>query len=136
MKRLSLFTLLAVLLAGCSSAPRLTLSQIQPNRVFALTKEAVFETVRFCAIKQEIRIQSQEFESGRIIGYRTYTYRDSPDPKVIIMKLKITPIDPLHTEVQASFTFSRMADALTREEENLLADEYLTLFDYLERKAK
>jgi hypothetical protein len=135
MKKSFLLLLIAVVLGGCSSAPRLTLSQIQPNRVFALSKETVFETIRFCAIKQEIRIQSQEFESGRVIGYRTYTYRDLPEPKMIIMKLKITPIDPAHTEVQASFTFSKMADALTREEENMLVDEYVTLFDYLERKA-
>jgi hypothetical protein len=136
MKRIFFFALATVLLAGCSSAPRLTLSQIQPNRVFALTKETAFETIRFCAIKQEIRIQSLEFESGRIIGYRTYSYRDQPDPKVIIMKLKVSSIDPGHTEVQASFTFSKFADALTKEEENMLVDEYVTLFDYLERKAQ
>ena len=135
MKRIVLLALAVVLVCGCSSSPSLNLSQVQPRRIFALTKEAVFDAVRFYAMKQDFNIQSQELERGRILGYRTFVYRESPDPKVVIMNLKVTLIDRTHTEVLASFTFSKMNDALTREEENILVDEYGTLFNYLESKA-
>jgi len=126
---------LSLFLACCASSPRLTLQQIQPVRVFQLTKAEVFETVRFFAIKEGFSLDSFEQETGRIIGHRTNPATASGETsKMIIIHLKVIPADSGYSEVTSKFAFSSLGDSLTREEEETLADLYSHLYDYLERK--
>jgi hypothetical protein len=131
------FLFLAFLLSGCSSGPRMTLQQIQQKRVFHLTRGQVFETVRFFCVKEAFRIDSFDEESGRIIGHRTYQSGPSSDiGKMVIMNLRVIPVEPEISEVTSRFSFSSVNDALSREEEEILLVCYTTLYDHLEQKAK
>ncbi len=126
-----------VLLSGCSSGPSLTLQDIQPKRVFHLTRAEVFEVVRLFGLKEGFRLDSMEEETGRIVGHCTLQASPGvPVNKMIIMNLRVYPVDSERSEVNARFTFSSLGDALTREEENILVDYYQNLYGVLERNAQ
>ncbi len=138
MKTIVTSCLLSVLLlSGCSQGPSLTLKDIQPKRVFHLTRPEVFEVVRLFGLKEGFRIDSMEEETGRVIGHCTLqASAGAAASKVIIMNLRVFPVDSERSEVNARFTFSSLGDALTREEENILVDHYQNLFGVLERNAQ
>ena len=129
--------LTAILLTGCASGPGLSIKDIQPKRVFRLTRTEVFDAVRLFGIREGIRLASMDEESGRIIGHCTLQGRtNAVEGKMIIMNLRVYPVDSSHSEVNARFTFSSLTDALTREEESMLVDYYQNLYSFLERKAE
>jgi hypothetical protein len=138
MKNNLAFILLPILIiCGCSSGPTLRLQDIQPKRVFPMTRSEAFETVRAFAIREGFRLDSKEEETGRIVGHATLQAKPSVEEgKVVIMHLRIHEVDPEHTEVNPRFTFSSVGDALTREEENILVDFYLNLYGCLEEKSR
>jgi hypothetical protein len=126
-----------LLLAGCSTGPRIALQQIQQKRVFKLPRSEVFETVRFFSVKEGFRLDSFEEESGRIIGHRTQQAAHTNDAgKMIIMNLRVLQVDAENSEVTTRFTFSSVNDALSRDDEEILVVCYTTLYDNLEQKVK
>jgi hypothetical protein len=126
-----------LVLPGCSTGPRIPLQEIQQKRVFKLTRTEVFETVRFFSIKEGFRLDSFDEESGRVIGHRTIEAAHTNDVgKLIIMNLRVNNVDTENSEVMTRFSFSSVNDALSREEEDILAVCYTTLYDHFEQKAK
>ncbi len=126
-----------VFLSGCAVGPNLTLKDIQPIRVIHLSHAEAFEAVRFFGIKEGFRIDNMEAESGRIVGHCTYQPTPSAATnKMIIMNVRISPVDAERSEVNVRFAFSSVNDALTRDEEGILVDHYQTFFSVLEEKAQ
>jgi hypothetical protein len=134
---LSSLLLSALFISGCSTGPALTLRDIQPKRVFHLTRTEAFETARLFGLKEGFRIDSQEEETGRVVGHATLQARPSVEAgRLVVMNLRIHEVDSAHTEVTSRFTFSSVSDALTREEESILVDYYVNLYSYFEQKAQ
>jgi hypothetical protein len=126
-----------LLLAGCSQTQHLSLEQIQPVRVFTMTKGDALETARLYCVKEGFRVDSFEEETGRVIAHRTQQEVTSVETgKMIIMNLRIVAVDAQHTEVTTRFTYSSVNDALNREQQEILADCYTLLYYYLDQKAK
>jgi hypothetical protein len=132
------FVLLSTLfISGCSTGPSLSLRDIQPKRVFHLTRTEAFEAARLFSLKEGFRIDSQEEETGRVVGHATLQARPSVEAgRLVVMNLRIHEVDPEHTEVNTRFTFSSVSDALTREEENILVDFYVNLYSYFEQSSR
>lgn len=135
MRQMLPIAIVLLLLPSCSSTPHLTLDQIQPKRVFALPRPVVLESIRLFARSQEFRLDSFEEETGRVIGHRTHRLPSANENKMVIMNLRVYPVDTEHTEVNAKFGFTSTSDALTRDEESILVDAYTALYDFLERKS-
>ncbi len=128
--------LLAFLFAECSTGPRQSLKDIPTTRVFKLTRSQLLDAVRVYSVKEGFSLESSEVESGRIIGRRTLQATQLGDPsKLIIMNLRLVSVDAAHCEVTSWFRFSSVGNALTREEESILRDCYVTLYDELDREA-
>ena len=128
--------LLTLFFADCSTGPRQSLKEIPTTRVFKLSRPQVLDAVRVYSVKEGFSLESSEEESGRIIGRRTLQSAQMGDPsKLIIMNLRLAPVDSAHCEVTSWFRFTSVGNALTREEENILRDCYITLYDELDREA-
>ena len=138
MKTPSTAILLGVLiLSGCSMAPSLTLKDIQPTRVFHLTRAEAFDAVRFFGIKESFRVDRVDEENGQILGHSVYQARPTSEAnKLIVMNVRISAVDAEQSQVNASFGFSSVGDALTREEESILVSHYQNLFDLLESRSR
>lgn len=128
--------LLSLLIADCSTGPRTSLKDIPTTRVFKLTRTQLLDAVRVYSVKEGFSLESSELESGRIIGRRTLQAAQMGDPsKLIIMNLRLASVDSTHCELTSWFRFSSVGNALTREEEDILRDCYITLYDELDREA-
>jgi hypothetical protein len=125
-----------VTLVGCTSGPVITLDQIQPKRVYAMTKAKTLEALRFFSLKEGFTVTSAEEEAGRFIGHRVSSARDPNSGDAITMQVRLTALDSLHTEVLPVFRYSIPTTNLTREEEGVLVDCYLSLFRVLENSSE
>jgi hypothetical protein len=120
-----------LLLAGCSSGPTVSLDQIQQKRVFALTRVSTVDAIRFFTVKEGFKVDSIEDETGRFIAHRVNAARGS-ESRTVIMNVKVFSVDDGHTEVHTRFTFSQLSQTPSKEEEGILVDCYMALYQTLE----
>jgi hypothetical protein len=125
-----------LLIAGCSSAPRLSLEQINTRRVYEGAKDDIMNAARTFVTREMFKLQSFEPETGRIAGYKSVTFPRSTDPKVVIMQASILPEAQGKWQVSALFRFSGTTDILTHEEESLLVECYTSFFGQIDQVAK
>jgi hypothetical protein len=136
-KTASTFSVAALLfLAGCTSGPRMTLKDINPNRTYKGEYSKVMDAIRVYGAKEAFRIDKFDREGGTVVGYRNYTA--SPDEvgasrgKVIVMHLSITTASPQETSVNASFRRVEDQGTPTRQDEADLVDCYRSFFDLMD----
>jgi hypothetical protein len=129
----------AFALAGCGLPPKMTLSDINPVRVYDTEKQPIFDQVRMYSQREDFRLERFEIESGSIIGHKRVLMSVQSLPGVepaptrqLIMHLRLKTLGPGKTEVNASFTFGDYRGTFSSEDENILVGQYLNLFATLD----
>ena len=89
------------------------------------------DAIRIFARKEGFIVDSVEDETGRFLAHRVVATRSS-ESRMIIMNVKVATVDPGHTEVQTRFTFSQLSQTPSRDEEGMLIDCYISLYQMLE----
>jgi hypothetical protein len=129
-------SLAAVMIAGCATAPRLTLDQVKKRRVYEGSKEEIMNAVRLFSTREAFKIHSFEEERGRIAGFKSVTFPRMDDPRVVRMQISVLPDSPGKWEVSAVFLYSTSGDVLSRDEESLLVECHVLLFAQIDQVAK
>jgi hypothetical protein len=128
-------SLAAAMIAGCATAPHLTLDQVKKRRVYQASKSEIMQAARLFATKEMFSVQSFEEETGRIWGTKTVAARRDEDAKVIRWQTFVLPDSPGKWEVSALFRYAVPAEQLSREEESMLVDCYTLFFSQIEQVA-
>jgi hypothetical protein len=117
----------------------MTLSDINPVRVYDTEKQALFDQVRMFSQREDYRLERFEIETGSIIGHKRVLLSArslsgvEPSPtRQLIMHLRVKTLAPGKTEVNASFTFGDYTGSFSSEDENILVGQYMNLFGSLD----
>jgi hypothetical protein len=96
----------------------------------------LMEAVRVFTIRELFKISSFEEETGRILAFRNTMTSRAEDAKTIIMHVNIIATSPTTCEVNARFTYSRPSAVLSKDDESVLTDCYIGLFDLLDGEVR
>ncbi|MEW6512131.1 MAG: hypothetical protein AB1428_14365 [Bacteroidota bacterium] len=122
-----------LLMAGCSGAARLTLSDVQTVRHIKGTRLSLMTAARAFTQKELFKISSYEEQSGRVLAFRNTSMGRQNESRMVIMHLTILPEAEDSCEVTARFVFAKDPGYMTRDEQDMLLECYRLLFDELVR---
>jgi hypothetical protein len=133
---------LLLLMSGCAPTNSVRLQDINPARSYNAPYEEMLDAIRMFAIREGYKLDRFETEYGTIIGHKTDTSggarRVGTDPmsQVMVMKLSVKRHAAQRTDITAAFSFGGVHTTQTKDDEDILASCYTSLFTYLDDSLK
>ncbi|MFH0990631.1 MAG: hypothetical protein V1799_11515 [bacterium] len=127
----------AFLLSACvSSKPGMSLSEVKTRKTYNMDKQQLMELMKIYAKKKDFSVTRWEVESSRVMGYKNMQMLSEINVRRILMYIEILKVAEKKSEVVARFSYQSSDSNLTKEEEVILVELYIALFEFLDEEAK
>lgn len=139
-KSTMLFVAALLPVLGCAPASTQNLSEINPRRVYRASVSDLMETIKSYSLREGFRLDRFGEEAGRVIAHKITSsssgqgreFSLSTTAMMIIMNVKMARISETETDFSANFAFETGHVHVTKDEEGMLAECYITLFGLLD----
>ena len=134
MKKNIAFALFAALvMSGCASTtPNVSLSEINPVRIYAMDKMKILDAMRLYCKKHDFTLSGVEAETGHVRGFKKIEGFREEDNRTILMEHYVIKLPDGRSRVEAKYVFQKIDYTPTKQEESILAECYTAFFKYLD----
>jgi hypothetical protein len=125
--------IMVFILTGCGpSSPSVSLSEVNPVRIYSIDKSKILDAMRLFCHKKDFTLTGTEPETGRVTAYKKMETLREEESRTILMLLYIIKLPDGRSRVEAKFVYSKIEGTPTRQEETQLVECYTALFKYID----